>query len=54
MLKHKVISCVLLKDWQLVKSVHFDLFRTIRYPTSIERIYNSRNVYELIKFKEIL
>lgn len=48
MLKHRVIPCVLLKDWQLVKSIHFDSFRVIGHPTSTARIYNSRNVDELI------
>jgi cyclase len=48
MLKHRVIPCVLLKDWQLVKSIHFDSFRTIGHPVSTARIYNSRNVDELI------
>lgn len=48
MLKHRVIPCVLLKDWQLVKSIHFDSFRTIGHPTSTSRIYNARNVDELI------
>ena len=48
MLKHRVIPCVLLKDWQLVKSINFDSFRTIGHPTSTARIYNSREVDELI------
>lgn len=48
MLKHRVIPCVLLKDWQLVKSINFGSFRTIGHPTSTARIYNSRNVDELI------
>lgn len=48
MLKHRVIPCVLLKDWQLVKSINFDSFRTIGHPTSTARIYNSRDVDELI------
>ncbi|WP_455756650.1 imidazole glycerol phosphate synthase cyclase subunit [Sulfurimonas sp.] len=48
MLKHRVIPCVLLKNWQLVKSINFDSFRTIGHPTSTARIYNSRNVDELI------
>lgn len=48
MLKHRVIPCVLLKDWQLVKSIHFESFRTIGHPTSTARIYNSRNIDELI------
>lgn len=48
MLKHRVIPCVLLKDWQLVKSIAFGSFRTIGHPTSTARIYNARNVDELI------
>jgi len=48
MLKHRVIPCVLLKDWQLVKSINFESYRTIGHPTSTVRIYNSRNVDELI------
>lgn len=48
MLKHRIIPCVLIKNWQLVKSIHFDSFRTIGHPTSTARIYNSRNVDELI------
>ena len=48
MLKHRVIPCVLLKDWQLVKSTQFNSYRTIGHPTSTVRIYNSRNVDELI------
>lgn len=48
MLKHRVIPCVLLKDWQLVKSINFESYRTIGHPTSTARIYNSRDVDELI------
>ena len=48
MLKHRVIPCVLLKDWQLVKSIQFDSYRTIGHPRSTARIYNARNVDELI------
>lgn len=48
MLKHRIIPCVLLKDWQLVKSIQFGSFRTIGHPTSTARIYNARNVDELI------
>ena len=48
MLKHRIIPCVLLKDWQLVKSINFESYRTIGHPTSTARIYNSRNVDELI------
>ncbi|HIP36690.1 MAG TPA: imidazole glycerol phosphate synthase subunit HisF [Crocinitomix sp.] len=48
MLKHRVIPCVLLKDWQLVKSIGFESYRTIGHPTSTARIYNARDVDELI------
>lgn len=48
MLKHRLIPCVLLKDWQLVKSVRFDSFRTIGHPIATVRVYNARNVDELI------
>ena len=48
MLKHRIIPCVLLKDWQLVKSIQFGSFRTIGHPTSTVRIYNARDVDELI------
>lgn len=48
MLKHRIIPCVLLKDWQLVKTTNFGTFRNIGHPTSTARIYNSRNVDELI------
>lgn len=48
MLKHRVIPCVLLKDWQLVKSINFSSFRTIGHPTSTAMVYNARNVDELI------
>lgn len=48
MLKHRIIPCVLLKNWQLVKSIQFRDFRTIGHPISTVRIYNARNVDELI------
>ena len=48
MLKHRVIPCVLLKDWQLTKSVKFDTFRTIGHPKVTSKVYNRRNVDELI------
>ncbi len=48
MLKHRVIPCVLLRNWQFVKSINFANFRTIGHYISTTRIYNSRNVDELI------
>ncbi len=48
MLKTRIIPCVLLKNSQLVKSIEFKDFRTIGHLTSMVRIYNARNVDELI------
>ncbi|MBZ7939690.1 imidazole glycerol phosphate synthase subunit HisF [Campylobacter sp. W0014] len=48
MLKTRIIPCVLLKNAQLVKSIGFKDFRTIGHLTSTMRIYNARNVDELI------
>ena len=48
MLKHRIIPCVLLKDWQLTKSIKFETFRTIGHPKVTAKIYNKRNVDELI------
>ncbi|HEH4506796.1 TPA: imidazole glycerol phosphate synthase subunit HisF [Campylobacter coli] len=48
MLKTRIIPCVLLKNSQLVKSIEFKNFRTIGHLTSTMRIYNARNVDELI------
>lgn len=48
MLKTRIIPCVLLKNGQLVKSIEFKDFRTIGHLTSSMRIYNARNVDELI------
>jgi cyclase len=48
MLKHRIIHCVLLKDWQLVKTIQFGTYRTIGSPTTTVRVYNARNVDELI------
>lgn len=48
MLKHRLIPCILLKNWQLVKSIQFDSYRTIGHPTATVRVYNARNVDELI------
>ncbi|TKX32844.1 HisA/HisF-related TIM barrel protein [Campylobacter aviculae] len=48
MLKTRIIPCVLLKNGQLVKSIGFKDFRTIGHLTSTMRIYNARNVDELI------
>ncbi|AXP08237.1 HisA/HisF-related TIM barrel protein [Campylobacter hepaticus] len=48
MLKTRIIPCVLLKNGQLVKSIEFKNFRTIGHLVTSVRIYNARNVDELI------
>ncbi|MBK1972419.1 glycosyl amidation-associated protein WbuZ [Campylobacter sp. TTU_617] len=48
MLKTRIIPCVLLKNSQLVKSIEFKDYRTIGHLISTVRIYNARNVDELI------
>ncbi|MBF7042832.1 imidazole glycerol phosphate synthase subunit HisF [Campylobacter volucris] len=48
MLKTRIIPCVLLKDAQLVKSINFTSFRTIGHIKTSAKIYNARNVDELI------
>ncbi|MBX1886762.1 HisA/HisF-related TIM barrel protein [Campylobacter peloridis] len=48
MLKTRIIPCVLLKNGQFVKSINFSSFRTIGHIKSTARIYNARNVDELI------
>ncbi|TWO27286.1 HisA/HisF-related TIM barrel protein [Campylobacter insulaenigrae] len=48
MLKTRIIPCVLLKNGQLVKSINFHSFRTIGHIISTARVYNARNVDELI------
>ena len=48
MLKTRIIPCVLLQNSQLVKSIGFKDFRTIGHLVSTVRIYNARNVDELI------
>ena len=48
MLKTRIIPCVLLQNSQLVKSVNFKDYRVIGHLVSSVRVYNARNVDELI------
>ncbi len=49
MLKTRVIPIVLLKDGEMaVKSVRFDWLRPINHPINSARVYNARDVDELI------
>jgi len=48
MLRHRVIPLVLLDGYAVVKTIRFDIRRNQGNPIVIARIYNSRNVDELI------
>ncbi|PIR92262.1 imidazole glycerol phosphate synthase subunit HisF [Candidatus Falkowbacteria bacterium CG10_big_fil_rev_8_21_14_0_10_44_15] len=48
MLKIRVIPCMLFNGLQLVKTVNFEQMRTIGNPIQTARIYNQRNVDELV------
>ena len=48
MLRHRVIPVVLLDGYSVVKTIKFDVRRNLGNPITVARIYNSRNVDELI------
>lgn len=48
MLRHRVIPLVLLDGYSVVKTIRFDVRRNLGNPVVIARIYNTRNVDELI------
>lgn len=48
MLRHRVIPLVLLDGYSVVKTIQFDIRRNQGNPIVVSRIYNSRNVDELI------
>ncbi len=48
MLRHRVIPLVLLDGYAVVKTIRFDIRRNLGNPIVIARIYNARNVDELI------
>ncbi len=44
MLKTRVIPCLLIKDWNLVKTINFESIRILGNPVQYVKIFNSRNV----------
>ncbi len=48
MLRHRVIPLVLLDGYSVVKTIKFDVRRNLGSPITVARIYNRRNVDELI------
>ncbi len=48
MLRHRVIPIVLLDGYSVVKTIKFDVRRNLGNPIVVSRIYNTRNVDELI------
>jgi len=48
MLRHRVIPIVLLDGYSVVKTIRFDIRRNLGNPITVARIYNTRNVDELI------
>lgn len=48
MLRHRVIPVVLLDGYAVVKTIRFDVRRNLGNPVTVARIYNTRNVDELV------
>jgi len=48
MLRHRIIPIVLLDGYSVVKTIKFDVRRNLGNPITVARIYNTRNVDELI------
>ena len=48
MLRHRVIPLVLLDGYSVVKTIQFDIRRNLGNPIVVSRIYNNRNVDELV------
>lgn len=48
MLKHRVIPVVLLDGYSVLKTIQFKVRRNLGSPITVARIYNARNVDELI------
>jgi cyclase len=48
MLRHRIIPIVLLDGYSVLKTIQFDVRRNLGNPITIARIYNTRNVDELI------
>src|SRR3990167_5816602 len=48
MLKTRIIPCMLFNGSNLIKTIKFDTIRNLGNPVQTARVYNSRNVDELI------
>ena len=48
MLKTRIIPCMLFNGLNLIKTIRFDTIRNLGNPVQMARVYNSRNVDELI------
>lgn len=48
MLKHRIIPIVLLDGYSVVKTINFNTRRNLGNPIAVARIYNTRNVDELV------
>lgn len=48
MLRHRVIPLVLLDGYSVVKTIRFDVRRNLGNPITVAKVYNTRNVDELI------
>ncbi len=48
MLRHRVIPIVLLDGYSVLKTIRFDIRRNLGNPITVARVYNSRDVDELI------
>ena len=48
MLRYRVIPLVLLDGYSVVKTIKFDIRRNLGSPIVVARVYNARNVDELI------
>ncbi|MCD4761438.1 glycosyl amidation-associated protein WbuZ [bacterium] len=53
MLKTRIIPCMLFNGFHLVKTIKFGQMRTLGNPIQVARVYNNRNVDELI-FMDLL
>jgi len=48
MLKKRIMPCLLMNDWLLAKTIKFGNLRNLGNPTQAAKVYNMRNVDELV------
>ncbi|MCJ8277536.1 MAG: HisA/HisF-related TIM barrel protein, partial [Bdellovibrionales bacterium] len=48
MLKTRVIPCILLRNFGVVKTIEFDNYRPLGVAVNFARVYNAREVDELM------